>query len=84
MCHGELIAGVVGAMMPQYDIWGDTVNVASRMESNGTPGRIQFPEKTALVLDAAGILSEWKATVNVKGKGNMEVYQVIRDATLEA
>ena len=39
--HGEVIAGVVGASKPQYDIWGDAVNVASRMESSGVLGKIQ-------------------------------------------
>ena len=79
MCHGEVIAGVVGAMRPQYDIWGDTVNVASRMESNGTVGRIQLPEKTSIVLEQAGIYSEFKGTVFIKGKGIMDVYQVSRE-----
>ena len=39
--HGPLVAGVIGAKKPQYDIWGNTVNVASRMESTGEDDRIQ-------------------------------------------
>ena len=38
--HGPVMAGVIGARKPQYDIWGDTVNVASRMESSGEKGKI--------------------------------------------
>lgn len=45
--HGPVIAGVVGAQKPQYDIWGNTVNVASRMDSTGLMGRIQVTEDTA-------------------------------------
>lgn len=44
--HGPVIAGVIGARKPQYDIWGNTVNVASRMESTGELGKIQV--KTSL------------------------------------
>jgi adenylate cyclase 2 len=45
-----VIAGVVGAQKPQYDIWGNTVNVASRMDSCGIMGRIQVTEGTAKIL----------------------------------
>ena len=41
MSLGPLVAGVIGARKPQYDIWGNTVNVASRMEANGLPDHIQ-------------------------------------------
>ena len=41
MSIGPLVAGVIGARKPQYDIWGNTVNVASRMETNGLPDHIQ-------------------------------------------
>ena len=39
--HGPVVAGVIGAHKPQYDIWDNTVNVASRMDSTGVPGKIQ-------------------------------------------
>ena len=41
--HEPIVAGVIGAKKPQYDIWGNTVNVASRMYSTGLPGKIQVP-----------------------------------------
>lgn len=42
---GPVVAGVIGARKPQYDIWGNTVNVASRMDSTGVPERIQVQNK---------------------------------------
>ena len=47
---GPLVCGVIGATKPVFDIWGDTVNEASRMDSTGTPGCIQVSNKTAMVL----------------------------------
>ena len=43
MNHGPVIGGVIGARKPHYDIWGNTVNVASRMETTGVLGKIQVP-----------------------------------------
>ena len=47
VCTGKVIAGVVGAQKPLYDIWGDTVNIASRMDYTGERGQIHVPEATA-------------------------------------
>ncbi|KAL8176444.1 UNVERIFIED_CONTAM: Adenylate cyclase type 4 [Gekko kuhli] len=52
--HGPVVAGVIGAQKPQYDIWGNTVNVASRMESTGVLGKIQVTEETAKALETVG------------------------------
>jgi adenylate cyclase 8 len=45
-----LVGGVIGARKPVYDIWGDTVNEASRMDSTGQMGKIQVPKQTAIVI----------------------------------
>nr|XP_029713545.1 adenylate cyclase type 2-like isoform X1 [Aedes albopictus] len=74
--HGPVIAGVIGAQKPQYDIWSNTVNVASRMDSCGVMGRVQASENTAKVLMAAGYSCECRGPIPVKGKGILTTYFV--------
>ncbi|KAK6632591.1 hypothetical protein RUM43_013359 [Polyplax serrata] len=74
--HGPVIAGVVGAQKPQYDIWGNTVNVASRMDSCGITGRVQVTEQTAQILQNAGYECECRGPTFVKGKGTLTTYFV--------
>ncbi|KAH9629311.1 hypothetical protein HF086_017686 [Spodoptera exigua] len=66
----------IGAQKPQYDIWGNTVNVASRMDSTGIMGRIQVTEDTAKVLMNAGYTCECRGPTYVKGKGTLITYFV--------
>lgn len=60
-----MVAGVIGARKPQYDIWGNTVNVASRMDSTGVPERIQVkaapPQKAAGSLKIKGLQTAYSA-----------------------
>lgn len=77
--HGPVIAGVIGARKPQYDIWGNTVNVASRMESTGELGKIQVTEETSLVLRKLGYSCECRGLINVKGKGELKTFFVCTD-----
>ncbi|XP_043284358.1 adenylate cyclase type 2 isoform X4 [Venturia canescens] len=74
--HGPVIAGVVGAQKPQYDIWGNTVNVASRMDSCGEMGRLQVTEDTAEILKNAGYELVCRGPTYVKGKGTLTTYFV--------
>jgi guanylate cyclase len=73
---GPVIGGVIGKRKFVYDVWGDAVNVASRMESHGTGGTIQITRATyELIRDE--FLCEPRGTVDVKGKGEMEVWLVL-------
>ncbi|KAL3999871.1 cAMP-dependent protein kinase regulator [Sarotherodon galilaeus] len=67
VAHGPVIAGVIGATKPQYDIWGTTVNMASRMESTGVSGRIQVSEHTSSILVERGFLRQLRGDVYLKG-----------------
>ncbi|KAK9537130.1 hypothetical protein VZT92_004769, partial [Zoarces viviparus] len=71
---GPVVAGVIGARKPQYDIWGNTVNVASRMDSTGVPERIQVTADMYQVLSSYNYTLEYRGLVTVKGKGEMMTY----------
>ncbi|XP_027425613.1 adenylate cyclase type 4 isoform X4 [Zalophus californianus] len=79
--HGPVVAGVIGAQKPQYDIWGNTVNVASRMESTGVLGKIQVTEETARVLQSLGYTCYSRGIIKVKGKGQLCTYFLNTDLT---
>lgn len=76
---GPVVAGIVGVKKFQYDIWGDTVNTASRMESNGAVGRVNISRSTYEMLkDDPDLHFESRGKIDVKGKGELEMYFVSR------
>lgn len=76
---GPVVAGIVGVKKFQYDIWGNTVNIASRMESNSEVGKVNISKHTFdLVKDDPQFTFESRGKIDVKGKGGMEMYFVSR------
>ncbi|XP_032311152.1 adenylyl cyclase X E isoform X2 [Drosophila ananassae] len=73
---GEVMAGIVGASQPHYDIWGDAVNMASRMQSTGIADKIQVTEETAIILEEFGVQCNYRGLVYVKGRGEIPTYLV--------
>ncbi|XP_011176246.1 adenylyl cyclase 78C isoform X2 [Solenopsis invicta] len=80
---GPLVGGVIGARKPVFDIWGNTVNEASRMDSTGVMGKIQVPHDIARFLESRGYQTQKRGLIEVKGKGTMETYFVLGKATLQ-
>jgi class 3 adenylate cyclase len=74
---GSVIAGVIGTKKFVYDIWGDSVNVDSRMESHGVPGSIQVGSNTYQLLKDQYVFED-RGMIQIKGKGEMKTYFLIK------
>jgi len=76
---GAVVAGVIGKRKFRYDVWGDVVNTASRMESHGVPGRIQLTDETRRRLGDAFEFEE-RGSIEVKGKGELRTWFLLSRA----
>ena len=70
---GPVVAGVIGTKKFIYDLWGDAVNIASRMESTGIPGRVHVTSDTHALLEGRFAM-EPRGAITVKGKGEMQTW----------
>jgi guanylate cyclase len=77
IASGPVMAGIIGHQKFSYDLWGDTVNLASRMETAGVPGRIQLTEGTCLLVQD-WFECEARGLVEIKGKGPTATWFLVR------
>lgn len=77
---GPLVAGVIGKVKPFYDIWGDTVNIASRMESHGQPGKIHISDDMRQALQQ-GYTLHARGTIDIKNRGQINTWFIDRKNT---
>jgi guanylate cyclase len=82
LSSGPVVGGVIGRSKFVFDVWGDAVNTAARMESTGEPGRIQVSDATYLLL-ADDFVCERRGPVDLKGKGTMTTWWLVRERRLE-
>jgi len=75
---GPLIAGVIGNYKFTYDIWGDSVNIASRMETSGIPGEINISSRTHMLIQEQ-FECKYRGKIEAKNKGQMDMYIVLRE-----
>jgi class 3 adenylate cyclase len=80
---GPVVAGVIGVQKFSYDLWGDTVNTAARMESHGIPGAIQVTERAHRRLVTAFDFED-RGIIDVKGKGPMRTYLLIGSEAMDS
>ena len=73
---GSVVGGVIGTKRFLYDLWGDAVNTASRMESHGTPGEIQITRATYELLRDEFVCT-LRGTIPIKGKGLMKTWYLV-------
>jgi class 3 adenylate cyclase len=72
---GPVVGGVIGKKKFIYDVWGDTVNIASRMESTGSPGAVQVSHETYLRIQHLYVFED-RGEIEVKGKGRMRTWLI--------